>query len=431
MTDPAFTPLAERLRPKRLADVVGQDAVIGPGSPLRAALDARRLPSFVLWGPPGCGKTTIARLVAEETGAAFEPLSAVTAGVKDVREVIRRAKERHEQTILFVDEVHRFNKAQQDAFLHAVETGTLTLIGATTENPSFELNSPLLSRLKVFVLAPLDRAALETILDRGLEELHAQCDPEARAMLLRIADGDARALLTTLDLAAQYVREGPITAAHLREGFRERFLRYDATGEEHFNLISALHKSIRASEPDAAIYWLARLLEGGEDPLYVARRLVRAAAEDIGNADPQALGVAVAAKEAAEFIGMPEAGVVLAQCAVYLATAPKSNSAYTAYESARRDARERGTLPVPLHIRNAPTSLMRELGYGKGYVYDHDTEEGVSGQPCLPDELRGRHYYEPGRFGFEREIRKRIEYFERIRARLRGEGGAGGEGTPT
>ena len=414
-----FVPLAERLRPKRLDDVVGQDNVIGKGSPLRAALEAKRLPSFVLWGPPGSGKTTIARLVAAEVGAAFEPLSAVTAGVKDVREVIRRAAERTTPTILFVDEVHRFNKAQQDAFLDAVEKGALTLIGATTENPSFELNSPLLSRLKVFVLASLDRAALETILDRGLKELDTHCDDEARAMLLRIADGDARALLTTLDLAAQM---GPITGPRLREGFKERFLRYDATGEEHFNLISALHKSVRASDPDAAVYWLARMLEGGEDPLYVARRLVRAASEDIGNADPQALPLAIAAKEAVEFIGMPEAGVVLAQLAVYLATAPKSNSAYMAYDAAAKDARDSGTLPVPLHIRNAPTKLMRDLGYGKDYVYDHDTEEGVSGQQCLPDELKDKHYYEPGRFGFEREIRKRIEYWRKVKGGGMGEG---------
>ncbi len=414
-----FVPLAERLRPKRLDDVVGQDPVIGKGSPLRAALEAKRLPSFVLWGPPGSGKTTIARLVAAEVGAAFEPLSAVTAGVKDVREVIRRAAERATPTILFVDEVHRFNKAQQDAFLDAVERGAITLVGATTENPSFELNSPLLSRLKVFVLAPLDKKALETILDRGLKELQTTCDDEARAMFLRIADGDARALLTTLDLAAQM---GPITGPRLREGFKERFLRYDATGEEHFNLISALHKSVRASDADAALYWLARMLEGGEDPLYVARRLVRAASEDIGNADPQALALAVAAKEAVEFIGMPEAGVVLAQLAVYLATAPKSNSAMTAYGAAANDARDHGTLPVPLAIRNAPTKLMRDLGYGKGYVYDHDTDEGVSGQQCLPDELRDKRYYKPGRFGFEREIRKRIDDWRKMK------GGGAGEG---
>ncbi|MHC4134134.1 MAG: replication-associated recombination protein A [Planctomycetota bacterium] len=416
----SFVPLAERLRPQSLEQVLGQDAVIGPDAPLGAAVREGNVPSFVLWGPPGTGKTTIARLVSERVGAAFEPLSAVSAGVKDVRAVIQRARERAESTILFVDEVHRFNKAQQDAFLHAIENGTVVFIGATTENPSFELNSPLLSRVKVLVLAPLDREALQTILERGLEELDTTCDDEARGMLLRVADGDARALLTTLELAVGYARSrgaATLTGTHLREGFKERFLRYDATGEEHFNLISALHKSIRASEPDAAVYWLARMLEGGEDPLYVARRLVRAASEDVGNADPQALQVAVAAKEAAHFIGMPEAGVALAQCAVYLATAPKSNSAYRAYGAAVQDAREHGTLPVPLHLRNAPTRLMRDLGYGKGYVYDPATDAGVSGQPCLPDDLQGRRYYDPGRFGFEKEIRRRMEYWDKVRGR--------------
>ncbi|MHC4490262.1 MAG: replication-associated recombination protein A [Planctomycetota bacterium] len=416
----SFVPLAERLRPQSLEQVLGQDAVIGPDAPLGAAVREGNVPSFVLWGPPGTGKTTIARLVSERVGAAFEPLSAVSAGVKDVRAVIQRARERAESTILFVDEVHRFNKAQQDAFLHAIENGTVVFIGATTENPSFELNSPLLSRVKVLVLAPLDREALQTILERGLEELDTTCDDEGRGMLLRVADGDARALLTTLELAVGYARSrgaATLTGTHLREGFKERFLRYDATGEEHFNLISALHKSIRASEPDAAVYWLARMLEGGEDPLYVARRLVRAASEDVGNADPQALQVAVAAKEAAHFIGMPEAGVALAQCAVYLATAPKSNSAYRAYGAAVQDAREHGTLPVPLHLRNAPTRLMRDLGYGKGYVYDPATDAGVSGQPCLPDDLQGRRYYDPGRFGFEKEIRRRMEYWDKVRGR--------------
>jgi putative ATPase len=397
---------------------------IGPDTALGASLRAGKVPSFVLWGPPGTGKTTIARLVAERVGAAFEPLSAVSSGVKDVRAVIDRARTRETATILFVDEVHRFNKAQQDAFLHAVEDGTLVFIGATTENPSFELNSPLLSRLRVFVLAPLDHEALETVLDHGLGALETECDDQARGVLLRMADGDARALLTTLELAVEYARSrgaASLSGDHLREGFKERFLRYDATGEEHFNLISALHKSLRSSDPDAALYWLARMLEGGEDPLYIARRLVRAASEDIGNADPQALSLAVASKEAVEFIGMPEAGVALAQCAVYLATAAKSNSSYTAFDAARKDAREHGTLPVPLPIRNAPTPLMKDLGYGRGYVYDHDAEEGVSGQQCLPDELEGRRYYEPGRFGFEKEIRRRMEYWQRIRTKRKGE----------
>jgi len=414
----SFAPLAERLRPRRLEDVVGQEALLGPGSPLAAAIAAGRVPSFVLWGPPGSGKTTIARLVSERVGAAFEPLSAVTAGVKEIRAVIARAEERERPTILFVDEVHRFHKGQQDAFLHAVEEGTLVFIGATTENPSFELNSPLLSRLKVFVLSPLDAAALGTILARGLEALGVTCDDEAKGLLLRIADGDARALLTTLELAVDHARaqgDAILTGARLRAGFPHRLLRYDATGEEHHNLISALHKSLRASEPDAALYWLARMLEGGEDPLYVARRLVRAASEDIGNADPQALPLAIAAKEAALFLGMPECGVALAQLVVYLATAPKSNSSYVAWRAAAEDARTHGTLPVPLPLRNAPTALMKDLGYGKGYVYDPDTESGASGQRCMPGELEGRTYYEPGRFGFEKEIRRRIDYWRRLR----------------
>jgi len=416
-----FRPLAARLRPHTLDEVVGQDPVIGAQAPLGAAVRAGKVPSFVLWGPPGTGKTTIAQLVADRVGAAFEALSAVTSGVKDIRAVIDRARHRPVTTILFVDEVHRFNKAQQDAFLHAVEDGTIVFIGATTENPSFELNSPLLSRLKVFVLAPLDEAALTVILDRGIAELGAKVDDDARAALIAIADGDARALLTTLEMGWGYVQARGayvLTADHLRKGFQHRFLRYDKGGEEHFNLISALHKSVRSSDADASLYWLARMLEGGEDPMYVARRLVRIASEDVGNADPQALPLAIACKDAVHFVGMPEAGVMLAQCVVFLATAPKSNSSYKAYEAALRDVRDHGALPVPLHmlpvplhIRNAPTKLMKDLGYGKGYVYDPDTESGVSGQQCLPDELKDRRYYEPGKFGFEKEIRKRLEWW--------------------
>jgi len=404
-------PLAERLRPRSLEQVLGQDAVIGPDAPLGAAVREGNVPSFVLWGPPGTGKTTIARLVSERVGAAYEPLSAVSAGVKDVRAVIQRARERAEPTILFVDEVHRFNKAQQDAFLHAIEDGTVVFIGATTENPSFELNSPLLSRVKVLVLAPLDREALQTILERGLEELDTTCDDEARGMLLRVADGDARALLTTLELAVGYARSRDavtLTGTHLREGFKERFLRYDATGEEHFNLISALHKSMRNSDPDATMYWLARMLEAGEDPLYLARRIVRFASEDVGLADPRALTLALAAKDAVHFLGRPEADLALAEAAVFNALAPKSNALYAGWKKVRKVIRDRATDPVPMAIRNAPTKLMKNEGYGKGYRYAHDEPDGVADLDCLPEALRGSNFYEPTGRGMEKLLGERL-----------------------
>jgi putative ATPase len=419
---PASSPLAERMRPRTLDEFVGQDQLLGPGRPLRQAIEQDRLQSLILWGPPGTGKTTLARLIARLTRAHFISFSAVLAGSKEIRAVMTDAEEarrrRGRRTILFVDEIHRFNKAQQDAFLPRVEAGDIVLIGATTENPSFEVNSALLSRSKVYVLQPLDADAIITILrrtladaERGLGALDLQVDDEALTAMARYANGDARVALNLLEMSSGAAGAGPgrIDAAMVAELAQNRSLLYDKTGEEHYNLISALHKSMRNSDPDAAVYWLARMVEAGEDPLYIARRLVRFASEDVGNADPQALTVAVAAKDAVHFIGMPEGNTALAQAAIYLALAPKSNAVYRAYLDAAEAAMKETAEPVPLHLRNAPTRLMKQLEYGKGYKYAHDEPEGVAEMECLPPAHRGRQFYKPTARGREAAIKKWLE----------------------
>jgi putative ATPase len=414
-------PLAERMRPRTLDEFVGQDALIGPGRPLRRAIQEDRLQSIVLWGPPGTGKTTLARLIATATRAHFISFSAVLSGIKEIRAVMAEAEDtrrrRGRRTILFIDEIHRFNKAQQDAFLPRVESGDIVLIGATTENPSFEVNSALLSRSKVYVLKPLGIEGIVTILRRavddgarGLGRLSLQVDDDALTAVARYANGDARVALNVLELAAATAAStGVIDAALVADIAQNRSLLYDKTGEEHYNLISALHKSMRNSDPDASVYWLARMVEAGEDPLYIARRLVRFASEDIGNADPRALTVAVAAKDAVHFIGMPEGNTALAQAAIYLAAAPKSNAVYRAYLEAAEAAAREVAEPVPLHLRNAPTRLMKDLDYGKGYKYAHDEDAGVADMQCLPPAHRNRRFYEPTERGFEAEIRKQLE----------------------
>jgi putative ATPase len=425
-------PLADRMRPRTLEEFVGQTHLLGAGRVLRLALERGEVPSMILWGPPGSGKTTLAFLIAERTRAAFVPFSAVTAGIKEIREVIKQAQW-HDQrdgrrTILFIDEIHRFNKAQQDAFLPHVEKGLITLIGATTENPSFEVVAPLLSRVKVFRLNPLSEAEIAGIIqrvledpERGLAAYRLELHPAGLQHLLRLASGDARAALNTLELAAQIAparADGTveIDLAAVEEAAQRRTLLYDKGGEEHYALISALHKSVRDSDPDAALYWLARMLAAGEDPLYIARRLIRVASEDIGNADPGALSVAVAAKEAYHFLGSPEGELALAQCVCYLATAPKSNAVYRAYEEARVDVEQAPMAPVPLHLRNAPTPLMKGLGYGVGYQYAHDAPDAFVDQEHLPPELKGRTYYEPTDRGYEAEIRRRLaQWRQRLR----------------
>jgi putative ATPase len=422
-------PLADRMRPRTLDEFVGQDHLLGEGKVLREAIASDHLPSMILWGPPGSGKTTLAMIIASTTGAQFLAFSAVLSGVKEIKEVVREAEEEWKynkrRTILFVDEIHRFNKAQQDAFLPHVERGTIILIGATTENPSFEVISPLLSRTKVFTLHSLREEEIELILkrgltdrDRGLGQYNAVIEPEVFEGICRIANGDARIALNTLEMIVLTTHPDQKGIRHiakkdLEEVLQRKAFLYDKSGEEHYNLISAFHKSLRGSDPDAALYWLGRMLEAGEDPLYVARRMVRFASEDVGIADPQALQVAVAAKEAFHFIGMPEGDLALAQAAVYLATAPKSNAIYTAYQGVRKDIRELENMPVPLHIRNASTPLMEDLGYGKDYKYPHDYPDHFVEEEYLPENLRGRTYYHPTEQGFEREIKRRLEYWRR------------------
>ncbi len=432
---PAKAPLADRMRPRSLDEFVGQAHLLGEGRPLRAALESGDLHSMILWGPPGTGKTTLASLLAERTGARFVTFSAVLSGVKEIRTVVAEAEEQlraqGRRTILFVDEIHRFNKAQQDAFLPHVERGTLILIGATTENPSFEVIAALLSRCRVYVLERLGEAEIGLILrraladrERGLGGRGLAADDEALALIARLADGDARAALNVLEVAATLApradRAGGarrLTAALIQDAAQRKALLYDKAGEEHYNLISALHKSLRDSDPDATLYWLARMLEAGEDPLFIARRLVRAATEDVGLADPRALEIALAARDAYHFLGTPEGELALAQAAVYLACAPKSNAVYTAFDAARADVHARPAEPVPLHIRNAPTRLMRELGYGRGYRYAHDAPDAQVEQEHLPEALRGRTYYHPTPRGLEADIRERLA---RWRAARRG-----------
>jgi putative ATPase len=425
LTPQAPSPLADRLRPQKLDEVVGQDHLLGPEGPIRRMADARRLASMILWGPPGTGKTTIARLLAKEASYEFQQLSAVFSGVADLKKAFEQARMRRaagQSTLLFVDEIHRFNRAQQDGFLPFVEEGIVTLVGATTENPSFELNGALLSRCQVFVLKRLDDEALETLLAKAeaFEGRPLPLEPEARAALCALADGDGRYLLTLAETLFNIGSARPLTTRELGQVLQKRSPAYDKDREEHYNLISALHKSIRGSDPDAALYWLARMLTGGEDPLFIARRLIRAAAEDIGEADPLSLLLANAAKDTYDFLGSPEGEIALAQLTVHLATAPKSNAVYKAFGAAMKAAKETGSLMPPKHILNAPTRLMKDLGYSKGYAYDHDAEQGFSGQDYFPDEMERRTFYQPKGEGAEARIKDRLERWAALRKQKSG-----------
>ena len=415
-------PLADRLRPRKLSDVIGQEHVLGPEGPLGVMLASGSLGSLILWGPPGVGKTTIARLLADETDMAFVQISAIFTGVPDLRKVFEAAKLRRtngQGTLLFVDEIHRFNKAQQDGFLPNMEDGTILLVGATTENPSFELNAALLSRAQVMVLQRLDLAHLELMAQRAEHELGRALplDGPAREALLEMADGDGRALLNLIEQVAAWKATGHLDPAALASRLQRRAAQYDKSGEAHYNLISALHKSVRGSDPDAALYWFARMLEGGEDPRFLARRLLRMAVEDIALADPQAQSHALHAWETYERLGSPEGELALAQTVIYLALAPKTNAGYAAYKNARAAARKTGSEPPPKHILNAPTKLMAEQGYGAGYEYDHDAADGFSGQEYFPEGMKRGVYYQPVERGFERELKRRLDYFVKLRAK--------------
>jgi putative ATPase len=425
------TPLADRMRPESLDEFVGQKHILGKDSVLRKAIEEDKIQSLIFWGPPGTGKTTLAQIIAKATGAHFVSFSAVLSGIKEIKEIMAEASRMkelyHRKTILFIDEIHRFNKAQQDAFLPHVEKGNIILIGATTENPSFEVISALLSRTKVYTLNPLNEDELKIILKRAIEDkekglgnMNVELDQDALDFIAQMANGDARIALSTLEFAVLTTppdkdKKRKITLKIAQEIMQKKALVYDKGGEEHYNIISAFHKSLRGSDPDAALYWLGRMLAGGEDPLYIARRMVRFASEDVGNADPMALQVTIAAKEAYHFIGSPEGELALAQAAVYLATAPKSDAVYKAFNLVEEDIQRTQALPVPLHIRNAPTRLMKELGYGKDYKYPHDYPEHFVGDTYLPENLKNRKYYLPTDFGFEKEIKKRLEWWQKKR----------------